>query len=237
MPGKLEELIEEINRQEDEKISCVIADGAMGWAMVAAEEMKIRRAAYLACSSWTTGLLMMKFISLFISRTAIKKHMIQLAPTMATIHSTKLGEWMLCKSKYDLEPGALALIPELLPLGQLLASNRLPFLWVVRPDMTDNSNDDAYQKGFQDGVGTRGQMVGCAPQQKVLSHPSIACFLRHCGWNPTTEGVSDGLPFLCWPYFAEQFLNESYICDIRKVGQRFNKTKMGSSQGKKLRRN
>lgn len=103
--------------------------------------------------------------------------------------------------------------------------------------MTDNSNDDAYQKGFQDGVGTRGQMVGCAPQQKVLSHPSIACFLRHCGWNPTTEGVSDGLPFLCWPYFAEQFLNESYICDIRKVGQRFNKTKMGSSQGKKLRRN
>lgn len=56
MPGKLEELIEEINRQEDEKISCVIADGAMGWAMVAAEEMKIRRAAYLASSSWTTGL-------------------------------------------------------------------------------------------------------------------------------------------------------------------------------------
>ncbi|KAL9427226.1 hypothetical protein AB3S75_029423 [Citrus x aurantiifolia] len=100
--------------------------------------------------------------------------------------------------------------------------------------MTDNSNDDAYQKGFQDGVGTRGQMVGCAPQQKFLSHPSIACFLRHCGWNPTTEGVSNGLAFLCWPYFAEQFLNESYICAIRKVGQRFNKTKMGSSQGKKL---
>ncbi|KAK9194910.1 hypothetical protein WN944_005617 [Citrus x changshan-huyou] len=44
--------------------------------------------------------------------------------------------------------------------------------------MTDNSNDDAYQKGFQDGVGTRGQMVGCAPQQKFLSHPSIACALE-----------------------------------------------------------
>lgn len=119
-----------------------------------------------------------------------------------------------------------------LALG-LQLTNR-PFLRVVRPDVTDNSNDDGYQKGFQDGVGTRGQMVGCAPQQKVLSHPSIACFLRHCGWNPTTEGVSNGLPFLCWPYFAEQFLNESYICAIRKVGQRFNKTKMGSSQGKKL---
>ncbi|KAL9451031.1 hypothetical protein AB3S75_012725 [Citrus x aurantiifolia] len=70
-------------------------------------------------------------------------------------------------------------------------------------------------------------MIGWAPQQKVLNHPSIACFLSHCGWNSTMEGVSNGIPFLCWPYFAEQFLNEKYICDMWKVGLRFGKNESG----------
>ncbi|EEF36301.1 UDP-glycosyltransferase 83A1 [Ricinus communis] len=99
------------------------------------------------------------------------------------------------------------------------------FIWVVRPDITTDTN--AYPEGFLERVGSRGQMVGWAPQQKVLNHPSIACFLSHCGWNSTMEGVANGVPFLCWPYFADQFLNESYICDVWKVGLKFNKSKSG----------
>jgi UDP:flavonoid glycosyltransferase YjiC (YdhE family) len=99
-------------------------------------------------------------------------------------------------------------------------------LWVVRPDITTETND-AYPEGFQERVATRGRMVGWAPQQKVLSHPSISCFLSHCGWNSTMEGVSNGVPFLCWPYFADQFLNETYICDVWKVGLKFDKNKCG----------
>ncbi|PRQ53398.1 putative hexosyltransferase [Rosa chinensis] len=57
-------------------------------------------------------------------------------------------------------------------------------------------------------------MVGWAPQQKVLVHPSIACFLSHCGRNSILEGLSNGVSFLCWPYFVDQFLNKSYVCDI-----------------------
>ena len=45
MPGKLEELIEEINGSDDE-ITCVIADGNLGWAMGVAEKMGIKRAAF-----------------------------------------------------------------------------------------------------------------------------------------------------------------------------------------------
>ncbi|CBI21224.3 unnamed protein product, partial [Vitis vinifera] len=101
-----------------------------------------------------------------------------------------------------------------LALG-LELSNR-PFLWVVRPDITSGTND-AYPEGFQERVSSQGLMVGWAPQQMVLSHPSIACFLSHCGWNSTMEGVSNGVPFLCWPYFADQFLNKTYICDIWKL--------------------
>ncbi|XP_044467294.1 UDP-glycosyltransferase 83A1-like [Mangifera indica] len=239
--------------------------------------------------------------------TPVKKQMIQLAPGMPSFNSAnfvwaciggsstrefifnlmvenneylKKAEYMICNSTFDLEPVAFTLVPQLLPIGPLLASSCLgnsagyfwpedstclkwlgrqapqsviyvafgsftvfdqtqfqelalgleitnrPFLWVVRPDITDDANK-AYPKGFKERVTARGQMIGWAPQQKVLSHPSIACFLSHCGWNSTVESVSNGVPILCWPYFADQFLNESYICDVWKVGLKFNKNNNG----------
>ncbi|KAL1809631.1 hypothetical protein ACET3Z_026621 [Daucus carota] len=111
-----------------------------------------------------------------------------------------------------------------LALG-LELTNR-PFLWVVRPDMTDETSD-IYPKGFKERIGSRGKMVSWTPQVKVLRHPSIACFLSHCGWNSTVEGVSNGVPFLCWPYFADQFFNQTYICDVWKVGLRCDKNENG----------
>ncbi|KAH0998067.1 hypothetical protein GBA52_021931 [Prunus armeniaca] len=194
--------------------------------------------------------------------------------------TTLAADWLLCNSAYDLEPAAFTLAPEILPIGPLLASNRLgnsagyfwpqdltclnwldqqppcsviyvafgsitvfdqtqfqelalalelsqrPFLWVVRPDTTEKTCN-LYPEGYQDRAASRGLMVGWAPQQKVLAHPSIACFLSHCGWNSTIEGISNGVPFLCWPYFADQLFNESYICDVWNVGLKFNKNESG----------
>ncbi|XVF60663.1 hypothetical protein PTKIN_Ptkin08bG0066300 [Pterospermum kingtungense] len=113
---------------------------------------------------------------------------------------------------------------EELALG-LELSNR-PFLWVVRPDITEGK-DCINPEGFEERVGSQGKMVGWAPQGLVLSHPSIACFVSHCGWNSTMEGVSNGVPFLCWPYFADRFLNQNYICDIWKVGLKFERDGRG----------
>lgn len=101
-----------------------------------------------------------------------------------------------------------------------------PFLWVVRQDMTQDV-EKCYPEGFKERVKSQGKMVGWAPQQKVLSHPSVAVFLSHCGWNSTMEGVCSGVPFLCWPYFADQFLNESYIADMWRVGVRLSKDENG----------
>ncbi|KAK9052478.1 hypothetical protein SSX86_029107 [Deinandra increscens subsp. villosa] len=113
---------------------------------------------------------------------------------------------------------------EELALG-LELSNK-PFLWVVRPGMTKETTLD-YPDGFMERVSSRGRIVSWAPQQKVLTHPSVACFVSHCGWNSTLEGVTNGLPFLCWPYFADQFHNEAYICDIWKTGLRLDKDEAG----------
>ncbi|ESW23308.1 hypothetical protein PHAVU_004G035900 [Phaseolus vulgaris] len=94
-----------------------------------------------------------------------------------------------------------------------------PFLWVIRED-----NKMAYPHEFQ---GHKGKIVNWAPQQKVLSHPAIACFVTHCGWNSTMEGLSSGVPLLCWPYFGDQLYNKAHICDELKVGLGIDKDQNG----------
>ncbi|KAK4435429.1 UDP-glycosyltransferase 83A1 [Sesamum alatum] len=93
------------------------------------------------------------------------------------------------------------------------------FLWVVRPDLANGSRA-VYPDGFLERVGELGKIVDWAPQERVLSHRSVACFLSHCGWNSTLEGLSYGVPFLCWPYFADQHHNQNYICDKWEIGVR-----------------
>ncbi|KAK1284281.1 UDP-glycosyltransferase 83A1 [Acorus calamus] len=107
-----------------------------------------------------------------------------------------------------------------LALGLEIMGQR--FLWVVRHDLTEKTNM-AFPGGFEERVAGRGRIVDWSPQQRVLAHPSVVCFVSHCGWNSTMEGITNGLPFLCWPYFGDQFLNESYICDLWKVGLKLSK--------------
>lgn len=104
-------------------------------------------------------------------------------------------------------------------------SNR-PFLWVVGPEVNEKTKK-LYPLGFEERVIKRGKMVGWAPQKKILSHSSIACFISHCGWNSTLESVNNGIPILCWPCFADQFLNRSYVCDVWKVGLELEKDGSG----------
>nr|POE91191.1 udp-glycosyltransferase 83a1 [Quercus suber] len=91
------------------------------------------------------------------------------------------------------------------------------FLWVVRSDITDGPLAE-FLHVFRTRLNDRGMIVEWAPQEKVLDHPSIACFVSHCGWNSTLEGISMGVRFLCWPFFLDQFHNRSYICDVWKIG-------------------
>ncbi|XP_058068814.1 UDP-glycosyltransferase 83A1-like [Magnolia sinica] len=303
MPGGLEELIRKMNESGHDKITCIIADGTMGWAMDVAAKMRIRGAVV-----WTVPVslcALMFHVPKLIEDGILdadgfptKHQMIKLSPTMpefSTNHlvwicvgdrdtqksifrylfecsrAVKFADWFLCNSFYEIEQSAFDLYPNILPIGPLLAGRRLgrlegnfwpedstclswldeqpacsvvyiafgsftifdrrqfhelalglelsnrSFLWVVRPDLTGASSD-AYPDGFEARVAGRGRIVGWSPQQTVLAHPSISCFLTHCGWNSTMEGMSNGVPFLCWPYFADQLQNQIFISDIWKVG-------------------
>ncbi|KAJ3705995.1 hypothetical protein LUZ61_009700 [Rhynchospora tenuis] len=92
-----------------------------------------------------------------------------------------------------------------------------PFLWVVRPDFTTGLSKEWVDE-FLEVNKEKCKIVSWAPQQQVLAHESVACFMSHCGWNSTLEGLKNGLPFLCWPYFTDQFMNQSYICNVWRNG-------------------
>ncbi|XP_065849362.1 UDP-glycosyltransferase 83A1-like [Euphorbia lathyris] len=95
-----------------------------------------------------------------------------------------------------------------------------PFLWVVRSNFTQDGKSVEFPQGFKERVGKIGKIVEWAPQEKVLAHSSISCFFSHCGWNSTIEGVSNGVPFLCWPYYTDQMRNGRIISEFWKVGVR-----------------
>jgi hypothetical protein len=90
-----------------------------------------------------------------------------------------------------------------------------PFLWVVRPGLAGNLPTSFLDATMGQG---KGIVVEWAPQEQVLAHPAVGCFVTHCGWNSTVESIRNGVPMLCWPYFTDQFTNQIYICDIWRIG-------------------
>ncbi|XP_074315875.1 UDP-glycosyltransferase 83A1-like [Silene latifolia] len=91
------------------------------------------------------------------------------------------------------------------------------FLWALRADMSSNSTVQL-PDGFEARIANCGKLVEWASQEKVLAHSSIACFVTHCGWNSTIEGMSYGVPMLCWPCFADQPYTRTCICEGWRIG-------------------
>ncbi|PIA52100.1 hypothetical protein AQUCO_01000173v1, partial [Aquilegia coerulea] len=102
-----------------------------------------------------------------------------------------------------------------------LANSKYPFLWIIRPDLVNGSSEIISEK-FMNEITGRGLLIGWCPQEEVLKHRSIGCFLTHCGWNSTLESISEGVPMICWPYFSEQPTNCFYICNKWRIGMEIN---------------
>ncbi|KAK6123090.1 hypothetical protein DH2020_043170 [Rehmannia glutinosa] len=94
-----------------------------------------------------------------------------------------------------------------------------PFLWVAWAGLVkDGPSPTYYIHNFMKRVGAQGKVVEWAPQEAVLAHPSVACFVTHCGWSSFMEGLSNGVPLVCWPYFGDQMYTKSCVCGGWRVG-------------------
>ncbi|OEL26332.1 UDP-glycosyltransferase 88B1 [Dichanthelium oligosanthes] len=104
------------------------------------------------------------------------------------------------------------------------------FLWVVRAPAhsvrdrlfdphADPDLDALLPEGFLERSKGRGLVVKLwAPQVDVLHHKATGMFVTHCGWNSVLEGITAGVPMLCWPLYSEQKMNKVFMVDEAGVG-------------------
>ncbi|ESQ55953.1 hypothetical protein EUTSA_v10027288mg, partial [Eutrema salsugineum] len=92
-----------------------------------------------------------------------------------------------------------------------LLNSGLSFLWTAQPPM-EGYNEEPYVLPRE--LGEKGKIVEWCPQERVLAHPAIACFLSHCGWNSTMEALSS---------WGDQVTNAVYMIDVFKTGVRLSR--------------
>ncbi|KAK1417525.1 hypothetical protein QVD17_26654 [Tagetes erecta] len=107
-----------------------------------------------------------------------------------------------------------------------------PFIWVVKlPE-----NQEREEIGILEEIKEQGLIVKWSPQTAVLSHPSVGCFLSHCGWNSLIESVTAGVPLIVCPQWSDQPTNAKVVIDVWKVGVKVNKNSEGLFDGEEVGR-
>ncbi|XP_043703611.1 UDP-glycosyltransferase 74B1-like [Telopea speciosissima] len=89
------------------------------------------------------------------------------------------------------------------------------FLWVVK-ELEQGKLPDGFVKSIQE----IGLIVNWCDQLEVLSHQAVGCFVTHCGWNSTLEGLSLRVPMVGVPQWSDQPTNAKCVEDVWGVGVR-----------------
>ncbi|KAL3501241.1 hypothetical protein ACH5RR_035690 [Cinchona calisaya] len=96
-----------------------------------------------------------------------------------------------------------------------LKSGDFNYLWVVR-----ESERGKFPDRFINSTSGKGLVVSWCNQLEMLANPAIGCFVTHCGWNSTLEGLSLGLPMVAMPQWSDQMTDAKFIEHIWTVGIR-----------------
>uniref|UniRef100_A0A2N9G4Y1 Glycosyltransferase N-terminal domain-containing protein n=1 Tax=Fagus sylvatica TaxID=28930 RepID=A0A2N9G4Y1_FAGSY len=74
-------------------------------------------------------------------------------------------------------------------------STGFPFLIALKPPMGCSTIEEALPEGFEERVKERGRVYGgWVEQPLILSHPSVGCFVSHCGFGSMWEFINHWKP-------------------------------------------
>lgn len=93
---------------------------------------------------------------------------------------------------------------QILQMYNALVESNCPFIWSLSAEQQE------HLKGINRNP-INGLIISWTPQSAILAHKCIKVFLSHCGWNSILESISQGVPMIAWPLFAEQHLNASIL--------------------------
>ncbi|KAI3988001.1 hypothetical protein MKX01_036401 [Papaver californicum] len=108
--------------------------------------------------------------------------------------------------------------PKMMELALGLEKSGKSFIWVLRPpsgfENTSEFESEWLPEGFVERMNEtqKGLLIKTwAPQLEILCHRSTGAFLSHCGWNSVLESLSQGVPIIGWPLYAEQPYNSKML--------------------------
>ncbi|CAH2070030.1 unnamed protein product [Thlaspi arvense] len=94
----------------------------------------------------------------------------------------------------------------------------LPFLVAVTPPKGAKAIQEALPEGFEERVKGRGVVWGEWVQQPlILAHPSVGCFVSHCGFGSMWESLMSDCQIVLLPYLNDQVLNTRLMTEELEV--------------------
>ncbi|KAL6282399.1 hypothetical protein ACE6H2_013328 [Prunus campanulata] len=95
----------------------------------------------------------------------------------------------------------------------------LPFFAALKPPKGVESIEAALPEGFEERVQGRGIVHGGWVQQPlILKHPSVGCFVTHCGSGSLSEALVNECRLVLLPNAGDQIINARMMSRDLKVG-------------------
>ncbi|XP_038689061.1 cyanidin 3-O-galactoside 2''-O-xylosyltransferase FGGT1-like [Tripterygium wilfordii] len=94
-----------------------------------------------------------------------------------------------------------------------------PFFVALKPPVGAESIESALPDGLQERVKGRGVVYGgWVQQQLILKHPSVGCFVTHCGSGSLSEAMMSESQLVLLPHHGDQIINARLMGGDLKVG-------------------
>ncbi|KAL2463390.1 UDP-glycosyltransferase 75D1 [Forsythia ovata] len=147
-------------------------------------------------------------------------------------------QWLNSKPEYSVvyvSFGSLLRLPkvQMEEIAKGLLECRRPFLWVIRAKENEEEDDEL---SCLEELKQLGKIVPWCSQLEVLTHPSLGCFVTHCGWNSTLESIACGVPVVAFPKWTDQGTNAKLIQDVWSTGLRVNPTEDDTVESNEIKR-
>lgn len=104
-----------------------------------------------------------------------------------------------------------------------------PLLVALKPPVGATTVESALPPGFQERVKDRAIVHGGWVQQSlILQHPSVGCFVSHCGSGSLSEAMISDCQMVFLPQAGDQFINARVMVQSLRVGVEVEKEEDGS---------